>query len=80
MTATMTEKRKRPKQQEASQDPKPAKRYPSRDKYKYVILPVELHSQLEAIGRQEERKVPYYVRLAVREWLARRKGPHQSPH
>jgi len=49
-----------------------AKRYPSRDKFKYVAVPVEFWDVLNVIGQEEERSVAYMVKVAVREWLEKR--------
>lgn len=49
-----------------------AKRYPSRDKVKYVAVPVEYWDVLNDIGGEEERSVSYMAKIAIREFLERR--------
>jgi predicted DNA-binding protein len=38
-----------------------------------VRLPISLYKELEELGKAEERTVSQYVRLAVREYIERRK-------
>lgn len=55
-------------------DPKKpkAKRYPSRDKVKYVPIPVEMWDALERLGAKDERSVSFMARRAIREFLDRK--------
>jgi len=58
MNGTMPEKKK-------------AKRYPSRDRVKYIPVAVEQWDRLEELGKPDERSVSYMVRRAIREMLER---------
>lgn len=52
-------------------EPKKAKRYPSRDKVKYIPIPTEMWDDLETLAQPDERSVSYMVRKAIREFLER---------
>lgn len=65
MVATETE------YDECMADKKKAKRFPSRDKVKYVPIPVEMWAELESIGKPDERSVSYMTRKAIRQFLER---------
>ncbi len=42
------------------------KRHPSRDKVRYVALPLLMHRALKGVGKQDDRSVSYMTRKAVR--------------
>lgn len=69
MLASMA-KRKTTPPVEPPEPPKPT-RYPSREKVKYVAVPVEFWDILEAMGKPDDRSVSYMVRKALREFLER---------
>lgn len=48
----------------------PAKRYPSRDRTKYVAIPLEEWAQLKALADEQDRSVSYMAKQAVRKLLA----------
>jgi len=52
---------------------KKAKRYPSRDKVKYVPIPIEMWEELDSLGKPDERSVSYMTRKAIRELIERAK-------
>jgi hypothetical protein len=51
---------------------KPGKRYPSRDKVKYVPIPLDMWQALKARGEPDERSVSFMARKAIREFLTRK--------
>ena len=49
---------------------KPAKkRFPSREKIKYVYISVDLWNRLKAVAESQERSVAYIARKAVEKFL-----------
>jgi len=51
------------------------KRYPSRDKVKYVPVPLDMWDALEELGKTDDRSVSYMARKAIREFLKREGKP-----
>jgi hypothetical protein len=49
-------------------------RYPSRDRVKYVPIPIELWAKLDVLGKPDERSVSYMTRKAIRKLIAELEG------
>jgi hypothetical protein len=49
-----------------SEPKKKAKKYPSRDKVKYVPIPLDLWDELEQLGKADDRSVSYMARKTIR--------------
>lgn len=49
-----------------SEPRKAKKKYPSREKVKYIPIPVELWDELDALGKADERSVSYMARKLIR--------------
>ncbi len=66
-------------------EPEPSKRPPSREKLRYVAIPIEMHAGLIEYARQhsdedEDKSISWAARRAVREFLLRNKlWPPQTP-
>ena len=52
-------------------EPKKKKRFPSRDKVKYIPIPTDIWDALKSLGAPDERSVSYMARKAMREFLER---------
>lgn len=66
--------KKKPVQNDPPEQPKPEpekKKYPSRTRVKYLLIPVEMHEELSRIAEEEERQLSVVAKRAVREFLER---------
>lgn len=63
-------KRKTPPPSDGDAEKKP-KRYPSREGYRYVLIPKELWEFLEGLAKDQDRSVSWYARKAIREFKER---------
>lgn len=58
--------KKRPKPSDSGDK---SKRYPSRDKVKYIAIPTDLYRVLKGLGKRDERSASYMGRKAVQKFL-----------